>query len=264
MAEPTLALKLKDLQAKLGVFAGWGRGSLFSETAWTTQQQAIIDDATQSGLRCFYYPEVVHDWTFLHPTATIILAEGETLVSLPDDYAGLDSDLTLVTTSATTIPLRIRWKDEGVVRKAFSLAPTVTGPPQMVTVRPIKGTTINKGQRFELLFFPEADDDYTMQFQYTLNPDYITTTLPYALGGAQHTETVLESCLAAMENRLDDAMTVHTIRFKERMAASIAMDKKNRPLQLGYNYDRSDETHGGYYNPHWFGPPSTYNGADWD
>ncbi len=83
-----------------------------------------------------------------------------------------------------------------------------------------------------------------MRFQYYLLPDYLTTNYPYALGGMAHAETVLESCLAVMEERLDDitrGQGPHGIAFMGRLAASISMDRKSKAQTLGRNRDGSDD-----------------------
>ena len=58
---------------------------------------------------------------------------------------------------------------------------------------------------------------------------------------ARSTETVLASCLAVFELRQNNVTEGPQQRlFMERLAASIAYDRKLKPLQLGYNGDRSD------------------------
>ena len=53
-------------------------------------------------------------------------------------------------------------------------------------------------------------------------PDYLSTPFPYAYGGAEHAETILESCLAVAELRLDDMAGPHNQQFMARLAASIS------------------------------------------
>lgn len=270
MAESTLALKVQDIQAKLGTFAGWGRGAIFGDPAWSDSQQAILDDATASGLRRFYFPEPLegeatsHDWSFLVPTSSVVLAEGQGAVQLPDNYGGFDGMLTLLTTSQTTQRWRIEWRNEGFIRERYSVLPQQTGPPMFACPRPVKAPDLASGQRFELFVFPLADQDYTIQFQYFINPDCLNGSYPYAFGGAQHTETILESCLAIMEERLDDASAVHRMAFLTRLAASVAIDRRNKPQKIGKDRDRSDDWGSLRQENHWNPSVASYNGQSFD
>ena len=270
MAEPTLALKLADIQAKIGVFAGWGRGAAFGESTWSDFQQATIDDCTQSGLRRFYYPEPIegmassYEWSFLRPVTSLAFAQGTSTVPLPEDFGGMDGQLTIVTTTSTAAPWKIEWRNEGFIRERYALTPEMSGPPMFAAEQPIRGTQPTAGQRFQLYLFPLADQDYTLQAAYSINPNYLTGDAPYAYGGPQHTETILESCLAVFEERQDDSAGVHRDAFRRRLMASISMDRKNKPQCLGYNRDRSDDSPYSRSNVHYWAPAPTYNGASFD
>jgi hypothetical protein len=265
--ESTLSLKLSDLQAKLGTFLGWGRGAAFQETAWSTSQQAVIDDCTQSGLRRFYWPtpadgqQTSYDWSFLKPTSTADFPQGAQYVPLPDDFGGFEDQITLLTTNSTAQPWRVEWRNEGELRRMYSVTPVMTGPPMYAATQPLKGTTPTQGQRFQLFLFPAADQDYTLQFQYYIAPDYLTGATPYSYGGAQHTETILESCLAIAEERLDDASGIHAQAFASRLSASIAMDRRLKPQKIGPNLDRSDRQGWERRDVHYYAPAATYNGG---
>lgn len=269
MAEPTLSLTLSYIQAKLGTFAGWGRGAAFGETAWTTSQQAILDDSTQSGLRRFYYPTSVegesqpYDWSFMHPSANLDLLPASTnpqTIRLPDDFGGFEGSLNVLTTASTAQPWLIEWTNSPRIRQMYSVTPSMTGPPMYAAVEPLRGTGATFGQRFELLIFPIADQEYTLQANYYVNPDYLTGAFPYALGGPEHTETILESCLAVMEERLDDTQGPHAQAFASRLKASIGMDRKKKPQKFGPNIDRSDGNRWDRGDVHYWAPAATYGG----
>ena len=245
--ESNLSLKLSDIQAKLGTFAGWGRGALFGETAWSTTQQAILDDATQSGYRRFLYPEPQdgaaqsYAWSFLRPTVTLTLPAGASFFALPDDFGGIEGELT-VQTGAGVMWGPVKVTNPGEVDARYSVWPTTTGKPVMAAIQWLKGTTLTAGQRAQLYVWPLADTAYPMRFQYYVLPDFMDAArAPYALGGMAHSETLLESCLAVMEERLDDMSGVHADAFKRRLAASISMDRKSKAVNLGYNRDGSDD-----------------------
>lgn len=250
--------------ARVGSYQGWGRGASYGDLAWTNSQQFEIDGIVAEGLRNFYYPSAAagenqcYDWSFLKPTSLLTLASAASTVDLPDDFGGFEGQITLSTTTGQT--WKIDWRNEGSIREMFSATPNITGPPMFVCQTPLKGTKANQGQRFQLLVFPTADAAYTLQVRYYLNPDYLTVNSPYAYGGPQHASTIMESCLAIAEQRLNDTFGPHSVKFKERLLASIAMDRKNKPIKLGTNLDHSDDLVWDRRNVHWGAPAATYNG----
>jgi hypothetical protein len=248
---------MNDLRSEVAHFLGYGRGADYGETAWTTEQLNDIRTVLNSGLRQFYDPPplegispVSHEWSFLRPVATLTLPEDATEINLPDDFGGFSGQVTL---SGDTIrAFAIRHVGEGAIREQFALSPGRTGVPTFVAEVPVKGTSIDKGQRWKLSFFPGADQEYTIQVPYRIIPNALTSANPWVYGGEPHHETVLESCLAIAEERLDDLMNgPHSVKFRERLAASITRDRLNRPQFIGYNGDNSDARWTGLANPYW-------------
>jgi hypothetical protein len=269
MAESTLTAAFQELQAETALFLGFGRGPNYGEPAWSVQQMNDLNSCIKSGLRNFYYPAaaegeaVPHDWSFLRPVKDLDLPANATglpsIINLPDDYGGFEGPVTVSSTTVITQPYRIESRNEAQIRQMYSQMPTRTGPPLYVGEQPIKGVQATQGQRFNLIVFPAADQDYTLQMSYYVLPDYLSGAFPVAYGGSAHTETILESCKAMAEQLLDDAMSVHTAKFKERMQASIGIDRKHKAAHLGYVGDKSDLRNRGF-NPHLYGQPATYNG----
>lgn len=244
MAESSLTLKKADFEAAVGFYLGYGRGAEFGETAWTTVQRNIIEEHVKTGLRRFYFPSITpnspssYTWSFLKPVASIVLDEGIEAIELPDDFNGFDGPLS-VTTSGGTYPQTIWPTGVGMVDRAYAANPEATGRPQMAAVSPLKGTSTQEGQRFQLTVFPIPDAQYTLTAHYTILPDCLTGARPYCYGGAAHVDTIKESCLAAAEKDSDDMAGVHEQQFQIRLAASISMDRKLQAQILGYNGDRS-------------------------
>ena len=222
---------------------GYGRGADNGETAWTTPQEGAINDCVRSGLRQFYFPPPLegesgpYDWSFLKPVASLSLASGASTLALPDDFGGLEGQLT-VSASGGYLPVPI--VNEGTVRAEHALKSGATGRPMMAALKPLKPTGKDKGQRFELYIYPEADQAYTLEVSYYVLADYLSTGFPHHLGGMAHGETIMGSCLAIAEQRFDDSSTVHSFKFRERLAASIGLDRRNKAQLMGYNRDRSD------------------------
>jgi hypothetical protein len=257
MANPTLEAAFNDLQGDIGFFLGWGRGLANGDLPWTDLQQASIDRATKGGMRDFYF--CGYSWSYLRPTATFDFALNSQTILLPDDFGGFEGPLTILTTIKTSQPWRIEWRNEGEIRRMYSVTPQMSGPPMYATQNPIKGTTFNAGTRFELMLFPAADQDYQVQGTYYVNPDYLSGAFPYAYGGPQHSETLLEACLSKAEKLLDDQATTHSMEFQRKLAESQRMDARMRPQKVGRNLDRSDDF-GERWNPHWYAGAGTYNG----
>ena len=267
MAEPTLSLTYFDFSGEVGLFLGWGRGADNGDQAWTTQKQAAINSIVASGQRQFYFPPPVqgvtdstYEWSFLRPVVTLTLPDGQNSLVLPDDFGGFEGTITIAETGA--FPQSVPLVNENAIRVRYSALPDATGWPQLAAERPLKGTTSTKGQKKDLFIWPVADRDYELSFAYYILPDRLTSAHPYAYGGAAHVETILESCLAIAEQRLDDAASVHTGKFMERLSASIGLDRRNKPQLMGYNGDRSDYRHRGRRDLHGWGGVVTLDGVE--
>lgn len=247
VSESSLALSYANLLSEVGQFLGMGRGNENgeSDSAWTQRDRDKLDSIVKSGLRNFYFPppregqSESYNWSFLRPVGSFVLESAASTVHLPDDFGSPEGRATIATDGSTLAV--IDFTSEGRIREAYARDSDATGSPLLLSVRPIKGTSAGKGQRFELYVWPTADAAYTLSFQYYLNPDALTTARPHPYGGAVHSETILESCLAIAEQRLDDASSVHSMKFHERLTASISHDYKLKPQLHGYNGNRERE-----------------------
>jgi len=269
MPQSSLDLKYEDLASETGHFLGFGRGANEGEKAWTASQTKSIESCIKSGYRKFLLPppvgnETSYNWSFLHPVASLALASGEQTIPLPYDFGGLEGDAILSATSGASRWSALRIEPEGRLLQSYAAFETApTGPPVSVALQAIKGTTDSRGQRWQLLVYPQADQAYTIQVPYFFVPEALSEPRPYALGGPNHAETILEACLSVAEQRLDDTASVHSALFMERLAASISLDRRNKPNFLGYNRDRSDDRRGtrmgrSHYNEF----TVTYEGSD--
>jgi hypothetical protein len=269
MAEPTLNLAYKNLMGEVGFFLGYGRGALLGDVAWNAQQQLAIDSVVASGLRQFYYPPVAPgmtapmNWSFLKPLMSLDLPAGAQTAQLPFDFGGVEGEMTILAPQNTTW-FTIKICDEGQIRQEYSRFPNMTGRPLRAGVEQGKRPISDRSQTQLIFFFPTADTDYTIQCQYYVNPDYLSGALPYAYGGPQHAETLLESCLAIAEQRLDDRAEVHSQKWMERLTASIGQDIRNKAQNLGYNQDRSDAGSLVARQPWWhYGDSILFNGVQY-
>lgn len=248
--ESTLSLTRAQLKAQTGFFLGYG----LDPDGWDDDQLSVINFSVNSGCRRFFYPIQpsggFYDWSFLRPTTTQILPSGSQTLNLPDDYGGIQGPLTVTTSGSETgsVWWPVQMTHEANVRQLYAALPSATGRPVSACEVPGKVLTGQQGQRFSLLVYPEADQEYILQFTYTVLVDALTDQAPLPYGGMQHAETLLESCLAVAEQRLDDTMQVHEAKFKELLSASMKQDMRHKPQNLGPNLDRSDG-----YNQNWMG-----------
>lgn len=249
MPEPTLNLTFADFQSAVGFNLGWGRGP------WNTRHQQELDIVVPKGLRLAYFPPPLqpggesYKWTFLRPTRTFSITSGTRSLELPADFGGFEGDVTLSdsTENASFFPVRVH--GEPAIREAFARTPDATGRPRMVAEEWLRGTSADRSQRANLLVYPQADADYTLRVPYYVLPDALTTTHPYAYGGAAHADLFLQACLAAAEVSIDDIRPGEGPQwqlFMIRLATSISLDQRRKPRTLGYNGDSSDDAGGVY------------------
>lgn len=240
MAESSLNIPMSQLLSQVGAWLGYGPGLDFGGAAWTARQARNARECLDSGLRMFYYPSEPYQWSFLRPTALLSLAEGETELDLPDDFGGLEGRLTLSADNSSWLPVQVG--NEGFVREMLAREPGAAGKPVWAAVAPSRGLAAGRSSRATLVFFPQADRAYTVGARYYLLPQALTAAAPYAYGGAAHAETILAACRAAAERDFDDETSgPQASYFKERLAASIALDARNKAQSFGYNADRSDD-----------------------
>ena len=112
--------------------------------------------------------------------------------------------------------------------------------PQLAAVKP-KTFTASTGQRFQISFWPTPDAAYVLTYRYNANPDAMTVTNLYHVGGMRFSECLLESCLAVAERKMGDMAGIHHQAFMSLLAACVSFDANlMSPDFLGTNNDRSD------------------------
>lgn len=145
----------------------------------------------------------------------------------------IDSEMLRVTaTSGTTFTVTRAFGGTSAASHSAAARVEYLGNPKRFAVRPKSGAvTATEGQRFELMVFPTPDTAQTVNYRYNIQPDDVTAALPYPLGGAQHGETFLLSCLAQCELRIKGEPGPLTEAFKQQLAASIVMDRRARQTE---------------------------------
>ena len=256
--ESGLTLKKVDFEIKVSRYAGYPIGEANGgDRDPTAKQSSIVTDCVESGLRRFYF--CGYKWSFLRPIATLSLASGASAVVLPDDFGGVEGRISVSDTS-DGIFNPVNFMNPMLVEQMYSESPDATGRPQVASMRAIKGTDRQKGQRNELYIFPIADARYVLKFQYYLLAGLPDVTHPFPYGGAEHSETILLSCLAVHEERYDNVMNgPQAMAFARQLSASQAMDNRKKEQVIGYNADNSDRFGSSIAFNY---PAALYNGVD--
>lgn len=247
MAESSLSLAFFDYLGETGEYLGYGRGDLGDNTdaTWTDSQDKAVRKAVAAGQRQFYFPPPLegerfsHEWAFLKPIASLSIPSGASELELPDDFGGFAEGPITLSNSGGTLVNSVSLTGEGIVREAQERNGSTTGIPQLVALVPIKGVGVQRGQRFKLTLWPDADAAYTIKFPYIVLPEALTGAKPYSYGGAQHVETVMASCLERAEFYRDNRRGVCFANWIERLTASVSIDRRMRPVIVGMNRDSS-------------------------
>lgn len=85
-----------------------------------------------------------------------------------------------------------------------------------------------------MLLAPIPDTTYTLSFDADADTGRLSSELrPFPLGGSRFAELVVESCLAAAEQRANDEVGIHTQNFQRQLIAAIAKDRKTGAAVYG-------------------------------
>ena len=234
MPESGLSIGFAELAGEVGRFLGYGYKAYASYSA---DRQTIINRYVQSGVRQVYYPPAViiggqnivgYEWSWLRPTTTLATISGTGDYDLPDDFGRLvgvfnypadEHRISIVVVSVSKL-LQLR------AYSNLKTAPTHAA----IRYKASDGTT---GQRQEVLFYPEPDDDWTLSYEYEAYNGVISSTYPYPLGGMQLAELYIESCLSVCENRANDEVGVHTQKFQMLLMDQISRNMKHGAKHYG-------------------------------
>lgn len=115
-----------------------------------------------------------------------------------------------------------------------------SGYPQIAALYPVTPDADNGSVR-QIKFYPAPDAAYVLEYRYKIEPtDLVEGDFP--LGGRTNAETILMSCMAIIDPRLEES-------FLARLASAIDQDQtSHQAANIGQNLDRSDDL----YNDHSF------------
>jgi hypothetical protein len=178
--------------------------------------------------------------------------------ALPNDYGHfLENSLKFRPDSQTWYRVKLTGAGEIFAKRQVDWATSLSLEQSLLAAHNPRQRDADTGPRFDLLLWPTPTRAGIITGPYYANPYAIGPTDPYPMGGQPHAETLLEAVLAAAELRMNDERTVHRETLKERLWASVALDRRtNTPKFFGYNGDRSS---GSYDDHRHVGQYVTYN-----
>ena len=150
---------------------------------------------------------------------------------LPDDFGRVLGDFFFEPdVYHSSIPI----VSEGKIQE-FLQQSTDEGRPRYAAVRYKALATATSGQRQEIVWWPIPDAVYTLTYQYeAYQSKLVTATAQYPLGGMRHGETIMASCLALAEQRVNEEKGIHWDSFMRLLSASISQDRRSGARHFGH------------------------------
>lgn len=159
------------------------------------------------------------------------------LFALPADFGSVLNDPSY---GPNDIHGRLTPRSAAYLRGCYSGGGVTTGTPSAYTIVPL-AFVAGTGQRYSMLVYPEPGADYTMQYQYQVEPVGMSADGDYPMGGQMFGALVMQAALSAAEQRENNRRGEQTDLYEKMLAAAIDADKRNKPQSLGPIEDPSDE-----------------------
>jgi hypothetical protein len=234
----TLDLTYFDIQKHVGQVLDYG----WDRSKWSRDQVLLVDELIQSGLRQFYQPKPLegqppHVWSFLLTTDALVTSAGTSAYDMPECFTGnIIGDMHFSTGEEQT---HVQEISEDRLRDMLT-DHHESGPPEYVCIRAKKSDGQSR-QRWEAIFYPAPSAVHSINFRYRAVPYRLTVDAPYPMGGVDHAETILASCMSAAEERIKGGT-----QFKERytalLGASITTDSRKTPSDVTWPLADKGET----------------------
>ena len=233
--ESTLTTPYATLRRFIGREMGWSRDPF----EWDDDQVTDGDDMIASGCRAAYYPASGYSWSFLRPNFTVDVVADRKEYDLPYFFAGLVGDLTFskdddashIVTERSDQYIRARYANDHSLTSGYPLEFCVRQDPP----------TSDMASRSRIVLWPTPDAEYHLTGQCIVQPNTITSDMPYAYGDAAFHECLLNAILMQCERRLGENTGKYAEAFAESLAAAQRVDANRQPGNLGYNRDLSDQ-----------------------
>lgn len=275
----SLNLPMHELKGEIGDYLGWGRGIENGEEEWEDDKDRQLTRLLNTALRWVYESATLdprmapHQWSWLTPSTSVVIAGGGKTTPLPDDFGGFVAKFLIVTQEdEASIRARVPLVGEPYIDQLFALSPDTSGRPVYAADRTLRGNKA-EGTRHELYIYPVPDTAYTFRGQYNLNGRALSADAPYAYGGQAMAGCFQAAGRAAAEiyeDQLRPGEGAEWPIFQRELAAAIQRDGRHQPKTLGRNIDRSDPSRHGLGRGWWsdgtiaFQDPMTVDGVSYD
>src|SRR3990167_9429614 len=160
MATSNLAIDYDEILARVSFYLHGKR----STSGFATEETDNLTSIIKSGLRKFYYPQLVdpaltHAWSFLKPKLELAVQASQYVFTLPDDFGGMVGSLSF-SSGDNAVGEVVKTSPEAI-DSLRSTTDNTTGYPQFYAIRPrrVMGT---EGQKGEVMTWPTPDGSYTL------------------------------------------------------------------------------------------------------
>lgn len=223
MTEPAvIRLRFMDLYAEVADYLGYGRSPTGTNA---TEVKRLVNEAYRDFLSGRDPRGGLHRWSFMEAVGSTGGSAGDFDIGMTADFADMVSDIGYTAGSGLG-PLRSI--PAYYIRQQMGYNST-RGRPTHYAVESLSGWTVT-GQRWQFLLYPIPDAEYTYHYRYRPIAEDLTGDTDYARGGGEHSQTLLQMCLAAAERRKNDGQTAHQELAEKALALSI--DNDNRRMGL--------------------------------
>lgn len=238
MAESTLSISRAEILQAVGAYlfqsAAPNQGER-NQFVWNREQLAQVNRIINRGQRQFYS---AYAWSFLRLRMSLAIVASTADYTLTDGFGGFfDPYLSFTVNDGRIYPVY-----ETSVAQILNYrqnANRLVSFQEMYFAKEAKTPTGTTGQRFQLLLFPTPAANGTLTGSYYANPEAITDSLVFPMGGEIHGETLLASCIACAELERDGQPGPRKQDYIESLQRSVEHEKRTGPKHFGYNFDRS-------------------------
>jgi hypothetical protein len=240
MDESTLIAAYDDLRVDVAYHLGYTR----TVDNWNQRQLDNLAATLKTGSRQFYF--CGEPWSFLKPVRSVTLHSGQNVCRLPGDYGACEGPITVSVDGQGSFYRQLRTGPAQDVYLREKRMPNTPGSPAILCEEVAPGSpNARQSSRVQFHVWPTADADYTLTFPMKILPNALTGELPFAYGGADHSQTLLQSCKAAAERDIDSIgpqspAAIQQPEFARMLEISKTLDRRRKPHTVGVMWDRSD------------------------
>lgn len=159
---------------------------------------------------------------------------------LPSDYGAMIGPMTHAAESGYQA-VNIRSDTEIRRLRRWSTGPGIT---TLAAIRPLTPSQ-TATQEFDLLVYPAPDTNYPLTYRYSVRlSEFDDTTNKVFPGAADHSELILQACLAVAEERTQDGRGAEYQAFMTDLAPAILFDREAHAAE-SYGVPGGREAHSG-------------------